>query len=68
MENNSQHTEDPHRTPKPIEHDYEAHHSDPGPAPEAVQEENNEGAGPTMKWIIPVIIIVLLLIYFIMFR
>ena len=69
MENNlSQHSEDPNKQPKPVEHDYPAHENDPGPSPEAVEEENDKGAGPTMKWAIPIALFILFLIYFFMFR
>ncbi|RZK48662.1 MAG: hypothetical protein EOO99_09070 [Pedobacter sp.] len=51
----------------PTEHDYEAHATDPKPAP-TVNEPDNKGAGPTMKWVIPIVIIVLAIIYFLYFR
>lgn len=60
--------ENPEGQPKPIEHDYPKHQADPGPSPEAVEEDNDKGAGPTMKWIIPILIIVLAVIYWIFFR
>jgi len=56
-----------HHHPVPTETDYEAHQEDPKPAP-TVNEPDNEGAGPTMKWVIPIIIIILLVIYFLYFR
>lgn len=52
---------------KPVEHDYAKHENDPGPSPQAVNEENDKGAGPTMKWIIPILIIVMAIIYWIFF-
>ena len=55
-------------TPKPVEHDYAKHENDPGPSPQAVEEENDKGAGPTMKWIIPILIIILLIVYWMFFR
>jgi hypothetical protein len=51
--------------PRPIETDYAHHQQDPGPSPQAVKEENNKGAGPAMKWIIPILIIILLIYWFI---
>lgn len=68
MENiNPLHAEDPNKPHKPIEHDYDAHKQDPGPAPQAVKEENDKGAGLTLKWIIPIVIIILFIIYFLVF-
>ena len=68
MENtNPQHAEDPNKPHKPIEHDYEAHKRDPGPAPQAVKEDNDKGAGPALKWIIPIVVIILFIIYFFVF-
>ncbi|TDQ12091.1 hypothetical protein [Pedobacter metabolipauper] len=67
MENtDSSHTEDPNKPHKPIEHDYAKHENDPGPSPQAVKEDNKDGAGPAMKWIIPIILIVLLILWFVM--
>jgi len=53
---------------KPVEHDYAKHENDPGPSPQAVNEENDKGAGPAMKWIIPILVIALLIVYWIFFR
>ena len=61
-------TEQPQGNQKPVEHDYAKHENDPGPSPQAVNEENDKGAGPTMKWIIPIIIVALLIVYWIFFR
>lgn len=62
------HTENPNQpAAPPIEKDYEAHKADPGPAP-TVNEPENDGAGPAMKWIIPIAIVILLIIYFVFFR
>lgn len=51
----------------PVETNYEAHQDDPKPAP-TVNEPDDKGAGPTMKWVIPIVIIVLLVIFFLYFR
>lgn len=69
MENTTpqDHTEDPNKKAPPIETDYEAHQENPGPAP-TVNEPDNDGAGPAMKWIIPIVVIVLAVIWFIFFR
>ena len=67
MENLEPHKEEPGKTPKPIEHNYAAHQNDPGPAPEAINEKDEEGAGKAMKWIIPIIILILFLIFWILF-
>ncbi len=55
------------KTTKPIEHDYEAHANNPGPAP-TVNEPDNKGAGQAMKWIIPIAVILLIIVYFLYFR
>ena len=65
--NNSKHSEDPNKPTPPIETNYEAHASNPGPAP-TVNEPDNKGAGQAMKWIIPIAIIILLVLYFVFFR
>lgn len=68
MENiNSQHSEDPNKPSKPIETDYSKHEEDPGPSPQAVNEYDKNGAGSVLKWIIPVLVVVLL-IYWLFFR
>lgn len=68
MENNNpNHIEDPNKQVPPIETDYEAHKENPGPAP-TVNEADNKGAGQAMKWIIPIVIIILLIVYFVYFR
>lgn len=65
MENNTEeHIEDPNKQPKPIEHDYAHHENDPGPSPQAVEEKNENGAGPVMKWIIPILVVILLIYWF----
>ncbi len=56
------------KKPVPVETDYEAHKENPGPAPTAVNEPDNKGAGVAMKWIIPIVVIILLVIYFMYFR
>lgn len=66
MENTeSSHIEDPNKPHKPIEHNYARHEDDPGPSPQAIKESNENGAGPVMKWIIPLIVIILLVYWFI---
>lgn len=64
---NPNHIEDPNQAPPPIEKDYEAHADNPGPAP-TVNEPDNKGAGQAMKWIIPIVVIILLIVYFLYFR
>lgn len=68
MENenlDSRHIEDPNKPHKPIEHDYAKHENDPGPSPQAVEEYNKNGAGPVMKWLIPILVVILLVYWFI---
>jgi hypothetical protein len=67
MENIEPHQEGAHKKPHPIEHNYAAHENDPGPAPEAINEEDKDGAGKAMKWIIPIVILILFIIYWVMF-
>ena len=51
--------------PKPgIETNYEAHQQNPGPSKEAIVEEDKNGASKVLKWIIPGVIILLLIIWF----
>jgi hypothetical protein len=59
------HVEDPNKPSKPVEHDYAKHEQDPGPSPQAVEEYNSNGAGPVLKWIIPLIVVLLLVYWFI---
>lgn len=54
------HTEEPH-THKPIEHDYAKHQADPGPSPQAVKEKDINGAAVVLRWIIPLLVIILLI-------
>jgi len=51
-------------SPMPIENDYEKHKENPGPPIEAVVEENENGAGKMLKYIIPILVLVLLFIWF----
>jgi hypothetical protein len=62
-----QHRDESDQPIKPIETDYSKHSDNPGPSPEAVHERNDKGAGPILKWIIPVLV-VLLMIYWFVFR
>lgn len=62
------HQESPQGNQHPIETDYSKHEQDPGPSPQAVKEENDKGAGPAMKWIIPIVIIILGILYWIFFK
>lgn len=50
-----------------VETNYEAHKDNPAPAP-TVNEPDTEGAGQAMKWIIPIVVIILLAIWFLFFR
>ncbi|MES2652146.1 MAG: hypothetical protein V4663_10415 [Bacteroidota bacterium] len=61
--------EDTHHTHTqvPVETNYSAHKDNPGPAP-TVNEPDNKGAGVAMKWIIPIVVIILLIIYVVYFR
>lgn len=61
------HKEDPKKKAPPVETDYAKHETNPGPSP-TVNEPDNKGAGQAMKWIIPIAVIILLIIYFVYFR
>ncbi|HET8830008.1 MAG TPA: hypothetical protein VFM79_11740 [Pelobium sp.] len=54
------------KSPEGIEHDYNKHKENPGPSEEAVTEKNEEGGGLALKWIIPICLVVLLVVYLIM--
>lgn len=62
-----QHRDESNEPIKPVETDYNKHADHPGPSPEAIKEQNDQGAGPVLKWIIPVLV-VLLMIYWFVFR
>lgn len=65
MENTeSKHTEDPNKPSKPIEHDYAKHEADPGPSPQAVKEKDINGAAVVMRWLIPLLVLILLIYWF----
>lgn len=69
MENiDPKHAENPQDAPKPIETDYSKHEDNPGPSPQAVNEDNDNGAGPIMKWIIPIIVGIMLILWFVLWR
>ncbi|RZK64588.1 MAG: hypothetical protein EOO95_10665 [Pedobacter sp.] len=69
MENQAENnTDDQNKhTTANVENDYEAHKTNPAPAP-TVNEPDNKGAGQAMKWIIPIAVIALLILWFIFFR
>lgn len=69
MQNQSgPHTDDQLKhTVRDVETDYEAHQENPKPAP-TVNEPDNKGAGQAMKWVIPIAVAILLIIWFIFFR
>lgn len=53
---------------KPVEHDYSNNDQDPGPSPQAVHEKNNKGAGPILKWIIPALLVIMAVLYYLFFN
>jgi len=68
MENKSENIDEQNKhTTANVETDYDAHKANPAPAP-TVNEPDNKGAGQAMKWIIPIIVIVLLILWFVFFR
>lgn len=62
---NQAHIEPAGQAPIPVEQDYKKHEDNPGPSPEAVHEENDKGAGPVMKWLIPILILIMLIYWFV---
>lgn len=68
MEDNTPHPKGSPQKPHPVEHDYNAHQDDPGPAPEAMEKKGDAPAAKTMNWIILIIIIILFIVYWFMFR
>lgn len=52
--------------PKPIENDYESHKDNPGPGRPAVNEKDVNGAGQALKWVLPILIIIALIVWFAM--
>lgn len=68
MENQTENTENENKhVTQEVETNYEAHKENPKPAP-TVNEPDNKGAGQAMKWIIPIVVVVLLIVWFIFFR
>lgn len=53
------------KSPEGVEQDYSHHQENPAPSEEAVVEKNENGAGLAMKWIIPICLIILLIVYLI---
>jgi hypothetical protein len=54
----------PKQNTTPVENNYSAHKENPAPAPEAVFEEDKRGAGQVLRWIIPVLVVILLIVWF----
>lgn len=51
-------------SPQPIEHDYDANkENNPGPSEEAVTEKDENGAGSVLRWIIPILVVALLIVW-----
>lgn len=68
MENQSENIDEQNKhTTTDVETDYEAHQENPKPAP-TVNEPDNKGAGQAMKWIIPIVVAILLVVWFVFFR
>lgn len=66
MENaESQHTEDPNKPHKSIEHDYSKHQDDPGPSRESIEEKDINGAAVVLRWLIPILVIALVVYWFV---
>ena len=57
-------SEESKKSPTGVEHDYEHHKENPSASKEAVFEKNEKGAGQAMKWIIPIVIALLFIVYF----
>ncbi len=54
------------KSPEGIEHDYNEHQQNPAPSEEAVNEKDENGGGQALKWIIPICVVVLFIVYFFM--
>lgn len=68
MKSTDQHIEDQKAidlSPQPIEKDYPKHKRHPGPSEEAVVEKDENGAGKVLRWIIPTLIAILIICWFI---
>jgi hypothetical protein len=46
-----------------VETGYEKHQQNPGPSKEAVVEDDKDGASKVLKWILPALVIVLILVW-----
>ena len=53
------------KSPEGVEDDYPHHKENPAPPEEAIVEKNENGAGPAMKWIIPICLVILFIVYLI---
>ncbi len=68
MDKQHQHIEDQKAidsSPEPIETNYPEHKRHPGPSEEAVVEKDEDGAGKVLRWIIPALVVILLVCWFI---
>lgn len=54
------------QSPEGVEHDYNKHKENPAPSEEAVKEKNENGGGLALKWVIPICLIVLIIVYLVM--
>ena len=55
---------DPKASPQPVEDNYSEHKQNPGPSAEAVQEKDNKGGGQALRWILPIVLIILFIVWF----
>ncbi len=53
------------KSPEGVEEDYPHHQENPAAPVEAIVEKNEEGGGQAMKWIIPILLVILFVVYFI---
>ncbi len=58
--------EENNETPKrpPVEQDYAAHETNPGPSKEAVTEKDDRSVGVVLKWLIPIVVLLLAVAWF----
>ena len=66
MENNEHEELNEKHTPNPIETNYEANKANPGPAEEAVTEKNDKPAAKVQRWLLPLIIVILIVLWLIL--
>ncbi len=68
MENNKSDQEKENIAAQLVENNYDKHKTNPGPSAEAVKEDNDKGGGLALKWILPILIIILAIFFLFIFN